>query len=57
MKGGKTLEAQIYPVRVVSKGLGCWGVSRVNNPRKSVAWKEPQDISLHFNLRRREKGD
>lgn len=57
IKGGKTLEAQRYPVRVVSKGPGCWGVARVNNPRKSVAGKEPQDTSLHFKLRLREKGD
>ena len=55
IKGGKTLEAQKYPVRVVSKGPGCWRVSRVNDPRKSVAGKEPQDTSLHFKLRLKEK--
>ena len=37
------------------RALGAGESSRVNNPRKSVAGKEPQDTSLHFKLRLREK--
>ena len=39
IKGGKTLEAQKYPVRVVSKGPGCWRVSRVNIPESRLRGK------------------